>query len=113
MNSSKFGVASLIVAASIGGAAVGLSVPAKADAGGYIMALDAQGITYSSELAAVQAGRSLCDAMDAGATFNTAALIVMRNSSLDGFNAGFVVGAAIGALCPWNSYKLDGGSVAA
>lgn len=105
------GIGWLVTAAVIGGGAFGLSAPpANADASGYITALDAQGITYASVPAAIKSGQSLCRTMDAGATFDTAALIVFNNSELDMFNSGYVVGAAIGALCPWNTYKL--GSVA-
>lgn len=89
----------------------GLTAPearADVDSDAYVMALDAQGITYSSEANAIAAGRSLCTILDDGATIAATTSMVQRNSGLDRFNSGYVVGAAIAAFCP---YILTTGTV--
>lgn len=88
-------------------AAILAASPASADAEtleevAYVMALDDEGIAYSSEDAALAVGYSTCDALDKGATFP----MLIRNGVLGSHgyysagDVGYITGAAIGAFCP-------------
>ncbi len=75
--------------------------PAHADSKDeeFLAALRSQGITYQSAAAAIAAGHSVCTELDQGRTPNQVAQDVMNASNLDGFHAGYFVGASIGAYC--------------
>jgi hypothetical protein len=66
----------------------------------YIQVLDDEGIYYSSEDAAIKAGWAVCDFLEAGGSFLDAADIAMSDGGYSPYDAGYIVGAAEGALCP-------------
>ena len=63
--------------------------------------LDNQGISYTTQADAVEAGYAVCVARDSGVSEIDTAMIVMNNSNLTAYDAGFFVGAAEVSLCPW------------
>jgi Protein of unknown function (DUF732) len=82
---------------------VGVAAPtARADAvdDSFLNALKAKGINFASGQAAVIAGHEVCDELDLGRQPSDVANDVTKNSNLDGYHAGFFVGASIAAYCP-------------
>lgn len=91
----------LVVVALIG--LGGLAAPtAHADAVdvNFLSALKSKGINFASPQAAIIAGHEVCDELDLGRQKSDVASDVMSNSNLDGYHAGFFVGASVGAFCP-------------
>ncbi len=84
--------------------AVALAPSAQADdVQGYLDALHERGIVnYSGDGTLVQAGMYICDQIATGRTPMSVAMEVYRDTdvSIDHEDAGFIVGAAIGGLCP-------------
>jgi hypothetical protein len=81
----------------------GVAAPtARADAvdATFLNALHAKGINFASSQAAVIAGHEVCDELDLGRQPSDVANDVTKNSNLDGYHAGFFVGASIAAYCP-------------
>lgn len=66
----------------------------------FLAALRAQNIKYASPEAAIAAGRLVCSKLDQGETPTQVAYDVMNSDNLDGFHAGYFVGASIGKFCP-------------
>lgn len=100
---SKIAAAVLIA----GTAALTAAAPAGADAEtlneiAYIRALNAEGIPYSNEDAALTVGYGTCVALDAGATIDM--VIDAGVDGADGFysayDVGYITGAALAAFCP-------------
>ena len=82
---------------------VGLAAPtAHADAvdNNFLAALKAKGINFASSQAAIIAGHEVCDELDLGRQTSDVATDVTKNSNLDGYHAGFFVGASVAAFCP-------------
>jgi hypothetical protein len=75
---------------------------ASADAvdDGFLASLKAKGINFASSQSAIVAGHEVCDELDLGRQPSDVATDVTKNSNLDGYHAGFFVGASIGAYCP-------------
>ena len=75
---------------------------ARADAvdNAFIAALKAKGIDFASPQAAIVAGHEVCDELDLGRQKSDIANDVMSNSKMDGYHAGFFVGASEAAYCP-------------
>ncbi len=79
--------------------------PADVDAK-FLAELSSEGITFSSPEVMIAAGHVACTELDRGETPAQVAQDVMNNkdvltsSNLDGFHAGFFVGASILAYCP-------------
>lgn len=75
---------------------------ARADAidNAFLSAVKAKGINFSSPQAAIIAGHEVCDELDLGRQKSDVAAEVMDHSQLDGYHAGFFVGASIAAFCP-------------
>ena len=74
---------------------------ADADAGGeFLGALSARGITFTSGPAAIAAGREVCNELDQGKQASDVANEAMARTNLDGYHAGFFIGASIAAMCP-------------
>ena len=86
---------------------VGVAAPtAHADAvdsSNFLGALSSRGITFASGQSAIVAGREVCDELDKGMQASDVANNVMAQSDLDGYHAGFFVGASIAAFCPRHS----------
>ncbi|TVS83927.1 DUF732 domain-containing protein [Mycobacterium helveticum] len=83
----------------------GIAAPAAhADAidNAFLSAVQAKGINFPSAQAAIIAGHEVCDELDLGRQKSDVASEVMSNSRLDGYHAGFFVGASIAAFCPRN-----------
>ena len=102
-------LASLVLAIALIGV-VGQTAPtAHADAdnssnsSNFLGALTSKGITFGSGQAAVAAGHQVCDELDQGKQASDVANEVMTQSNLDGYHAGFFVGASIAAMCPRHS----------
>jgi hypothetical protein len=82
---------------------LGLAAPtAHADAvdNNFLAALKAKGINFASPQSAIVAGHVVCDQLDLGRQPSDVANDVTKNSNLDGYHAGFFVGASIAAFCP-------------
>jgi hypothetical protein len=82
---------------------VGVAAPvARADAvdDNFLAALRAKGINFASPQAAIIAGHEVCDELDLSRQPSDVANDVTKNSNLDGYHAGFFVGASIAAFCP-------------
>jgi hypothetical protein len=80
---------------------------ADADAGStgskFLGALTSKGITFGSGQAAIAAAQQVCGELDQGKQASDVANEVMAQSNLDGYHAGFFVGASIAAICPRHS----------
>jgi hypothetical protein len=66
----------------------------------FLASINAQHIQYPSPQAALDTAREVCGELVAGRNQSEVVGDVMKRSALDGFHAGFFVGAAIGAYCP-------------
>lgn len=66
----------------------------------FLAALDSHGITYASPEVGIAAGHLVCTKLDGGKKPTDVAQDVMNNSTLDGYHAGYFVGASIAAYCP-------------
>jgi hypothetical protein len=87
---------------------IGVAVPTAhadyaVDSSNFHGALSSRGITFASRQAATAAGREVCDELDQGRQASDVANTVMTQSDLDGYHAGFFVGASIAAFCPRHS----------
>lgn len=97
-----------LAVAAVSATAVGatLLAPAIASASpaddAYLGALDGQLITYPSDSYAISTGHDVCSLLDDGASTTDVALELSNNSGLELEDTGFIVGASIGAYCPWN-----------
>jgi hypothetical protein len=91
----------LAVLAAIGPLAAPVAI-AHADANddAFLAALTAKGIHFGSPDNAIIAGHEVCDELDNGKTPTQVASTVQANSDLDGYHAGYFVGASIRAFCP-------------
>jgi Protein of unknown function (DUF732) len=91
----------LVLLAALG--SVGLAAPAAhADAtdDAFLSALNAKGIKFGSPDKALIAAHEVCDELDNGKTPPQVASTVQSNSNLDGYHAGYFVGASIRTYCP-------------
>ena len=66
----------------------------------FLLAIKAKGINFGSPQGAVIAGHEVCDQLGLGMQKSDIASEVMNNSQMDGYHAGFFVGAAVAAYCP-------------
>ncbi len=93
----------LVLAAALFGVMGQLAPAAHADAdngGNFLGALTARGISFTSGPAAIAAGREVCSELDQGKQASDVANEAMAQTNLDGYHAGFFVGASIAAICP-------------
>jgi hypothetical protein len=94
-------VGPVLAAASLGLAvATGASAHADAIDNAFLGAIHSKGINFASPQAAVIAGHEVCDELDLGRQKPDIANEVMSSSNLDGYRAGFFVGASVAAYCP-------------
>lgn len=97
-----------IAAVVVGG--VVLAPPAGADdVQGYLDALHSRGIgANSGDGGLVRAGQQVCDMIESGMTPMATAMHVYRqtDTTIDHEDAGFIVGAAIGGLCPEHAWMV-------
>ena len=99
-------LAGLVLAATLLGVVAEAAPAARADADTsttFLSALTSRGITFGSRQAAIAAGREVCDELDQGKQASDVANTVMTQTNLDGYHAGFFVGASIAAMCPRHS----------
>lgn len=66
----------------------------------FLNAIQAKGINFATPEAAIVAGHEVCDELDLGRQKPDVANEVMSSSNLDGYRAGYFVGASIAAYCP-------------
>jgi hypothetical protein len=66
----------------------------------FLNAVKAKGINFPSSEAAIIAGHEVCDELDLGRQKSDVANEVMSSSNLDGYRAGYFVGASVAAFCP-------------
>ncbi|BBZ49241.1 DUF732 domain-containing protein [Mycobacterium heidelbergense] len=94
--------AGLAVAVALLGLAGAAAPAARADAvdNAFVAAVKAKGIDFPSPQAAIVAGHEVCDQLDLGMQKSDVASEVMNNSKLDGYHAGYFVGASVAAYCP-------------
>ncbi|OBG24826.1 DUF732 domain-containing protein [Mycobacterium sp. 852002-51057_SCH5723018] len=81
-------------------AAVAPVAQADATDDAFLSALKAKGIRFGSPDKAFVAGHEVCDELANGKTAVQVASTVQSNSDMDGYHAGYFVGAAIRAYCP-------------
>ena len=95
-------LAGLVLMAALPGLAAVATPTAHADAvdNAFLAAVKAKGINFASPQAAIVAGHEVCDELDLGKQKSDVASEVMTNSQLDGYRAGFFVGASVAAYCP-------------
>ncbi len=79
-----------------------LAGPARADDTDtrFLAALTQHGITYSSPEQAIDTAHEVCGELDAGRQPADVAQDITTHSGLDGWHAGFLIGASIAAYCP-------------
>lgn len=83
--------------------ALGTAAPAaRADVidDAFLAALRARNIHYPSSESAIIAAHDVCHELDMGKAPPQVASDVMNNSELDGYHAGYFVGASMRAYCP-------------
>jgi uncharacterized protein DUF732 len=92
--------ARLVLLAALG--PLGIAPIAHADAAddAFVSALRNKGIHFGSPEKAVIAAREVCGELDNGKTTAQVASTIQGNSGLDGYHAGYFVGASIRAYCP-------------
>ena len=66
----------------------------------FLNAVKAKGINFATPEAAIVAGHEVCDELDLGRQKSDVANEVMSSSNLDGYRAGYFVGASVAAYCP-------------
>ena len=66
----------------------------------FLNAVKAKGISFATQEAAIVAGHEVCDELDLGRQKSDVANVVMSSSNLDGYRAGYFVGASVAAFCP-------------
>lgn len=66
----------------------------------FLAALTSKHIQYPTPEAALNAAREVCGELGAGRSQNDVVGDVMKSSNLDGYHAGYFVGASISAYCP-------------
>ena len=93
--------ARLLLMAALG-TLVAAAPAAHADAtnDAFLSALTAKGIHFGSADKAFIAGHEVCDELGNGKSAIQVASSVQSNTNMDGYHAGFFVGAAIRAYCP-------------
>jgi hypothetical protein len=102
-------VAGLILASALFGVVAQTAPTAHADAdtgstsSNFLGALTSKGITFGSGQAAIAAAHQVCAELDQGKQASDVANEVMTQTNLDGYHAGFFVGASIAAMCPRHS----------
>jgi len=89
----------LAVLLSLGGGATPTAHADDVD-NAFLNAVKAKGINFSTPESAIVAGHEVCDELDLGRQKSDVATTVMSSSSLDGYRAGYFVGASIAAFCP-------------
>jgi hypothetical protein len=90
----------LLVAALAAPVAAAPVAHADATDDAFLSALTAKGIHFGSADKAFIAGHEVCDELGNGKSAVQVASSVQSNSNMDGYHAGFFVGAAIRAYCP-------------
>jgi hypothetical protein len=98
--------AGIVLLFGLFGVAGAMTPDAHADAdngGNFLGALSSKGITFKSGPAAIAAGRQVCTELDQGKQPGDVANDLMAQSNLDGYHAGYFIGASIGAMCPRHS----------
>jgi hypothetical protein len=65
----------------------------------FLTALASKGIKFASPQGAVTAAHEVCDELSLGRAKSDVANEVMQNSNLDGYHAGYFVGASVAAYC--------------
>lgn len=102
----------LALAAALAAAGLALASPARADdVEQYLDALHERGIyAGSGDGTLVQAGMQVCDLIEAGMSPLAVAAKVYRetDASISAEDAGYIVGVAIGGLCPEYAYLVKG-----
>jgi hypothetical protein len=93
--------ARLVLLGALGPLAVAVPI-AHADAtdDAFLAALTAKGIHFGSPNKAFIAAHKVCDELGNGKSPTQIASTVQSNSDMDGYHAGFFVGASIRAYCP-------------
>jgi hypothetical protein len=100
-------IAGLVLAVAplsvVGATAPTAHADSAVDSSNFAGALTSRGITFASRQAATAAGHEVCDELDQGKQASDVANTVMTQTNLDGYHAGFFVGASIAAFCPRHS----------
>ncbi|BBZ49245.1 DUF732 domain-containing protein [Mycobacterium heidelbergense] len=99
---SRVAWAARLVLVSVLGPLAAVAATAHADAtdDAFLAALTSKGIHFGSPQKAFVAAHEVCDELGNGKTPVQVASTVQSNSDMDGYHAGFFVGASIRAYCP-------------
>ena|ERR1700757_4187951 len=92
--------ARFVLVAALGFLAAAPIAHADANDDKFVAALIGKGIHFGSPDKAIIAGHEVCDELGNGKQPSQVASTVQSNSGMDGYHAGFFVGAAIRAYCP-------------
>jgi len=76
------------------------TTPGNATDDAFLAALTAKGIHFGSPQKALVGAHEVCDELGNGKSPSQVASTVQSNSDMDGYHAGFFVGASIRAYCP-------------
>jgi hypothetical protein len=66
----------------------------------FLTTLTSKGIKFGSPQSAIIAAHEVCDELGLGKAKSDVANEVMQNSNLDGYHAGYFVGASVAVYCP-------------
>lgn len=92
-----------------GTAAAAVCAPARADTTDevFLLTLDRQGIGYPSRAYALRAGWAVCHELDNGTPVMVVIYGLSKVSYLGPAEAGYFVGASIGAFCPYHADQIN------
>jgi Protein of unknown function (DUF732) len=93
-------VARLVLVTALGPLAAAPIAHADATDDAFLAALTGKGIHFKSPDKALIAGHEVCDELVGGKSPTQVASTVQSNTAMDGYHAGFFVGASIRAFCP-------------
>jgi hypothetical protein len=83
--------------------AIMLAPVAHADEDAYIAKLDQYGVPYRTVDSAVQFGYQICKQISQGTSVSTLMAMTTSDGYYSQYQAGTLIGAAVGGLCPFNS----------
>ena len=103
----------LVVVAALLLGPLGAAATAHADTNDdkFLSILKKEGITdHVSPAHAIEAGHTVCQKLDGGATPTQVASDVVNSSNMPAYHSGYFVGASIDAYCPQYKSKISGNS---
>lgn len=105
--------APLLIFASIVGPGLATAKASPATDSAFISTIEKAGIGYTSRDAAITAGHAVCTLFDYGFSFLDVGDVVLEETELSPYQAGWLIGAATFAFCDEYAYLIPGARVAA